>query len=162
MQIPRDFVELHKYVTLVAGIMFVKGLSFLVTSSRGLSLLTIEHLPLRTGKHLVHTLKRVFRIYATAVFVIQTALMDMEFEKLRTMMPQVVLNTMAAREHVGEVEQKIRVIKERARGTFNTLPYKKLPKLMVMQLLHFCIMWMNSFPVKSGISKKWSPRELVS
>jgi hypothetical protein len=88
--------------------------------------------------------------------------MDMEFEKLRTMMPHVALNTTAARKHVGEVEQKIRVIKERARGTFNTLPYKKLPKLMVIELLHFCIMWMNSFPVKSGISKKWSPWELVS
>ena len=48
------------------------------------------------------------------------------------------------------------------RGTFNTLPYKKLPKLMVIELLQFCVMWLNSFPVKSGISKKWSPQELVS
>ncbi len=86
----------------------------------------------------------------------------MEFEKLRTMMPYMALNTTAAREHTGEIEQKIRVIKERARGTFNTLPYKKLPKLIVIELLHFCIMWMNSFPMKSGKSKKWSPRELVS
>ncbi len=162
MQIPRDFVQLHKYVTLVADVMFVNGLSFLVTSLQSLSLVTIEHLPSRTTKRLVHTLERVFKIYMTAGFVIQTALMDMEFEKLRTMMPHVVLNTTAAREHVGEVEQKIRVIKERARGAFNTLPYKKLPKLMAIELLHFCVMWMNSFPVKSGISKKWSPRELVS
>ncbi len=157
MQIPQDFVQLHKYVTLVADVMFMNGLSFLVTSLQGLSLVTIEHLPLRTAKCLVHTLERVFIIYMTAGFVIQTALMDMEFEKLRTMMPHRALNTMAAHEHVGEVEQKIRVIKERARGTFNTLPYKKLPKLMVIELLHFCIMWMNSFPVKSGISKKWRP-----
>jgi len=89
-------------------------------------------------------------------------MMDMEFEKLRHLMPHVVLNTTAAREHVGEIERKIRVIKERARGTFNTIPYKKLPKVMVIELLHFCVMWMNSFPVKSGISEKWSPRELVS
>ncbi len=72
------------------------------------------------------------------------------------------LNTTAAREHIREIERKIRVIKERVRGTFNTLPYEKLPKMMVIELLHFCVMWMNSFPVKSGISKKWSPRELVS
>ncbi len=155
-------MQLHKYVTLVADVMFVNGLPFLVTSSQGLSLVTIEHLPSRTAKRLVHTLERVFRIYTTAGFVIQMALMDMEFEKLRTMMSHVALNTTVAREHIGEVEQKIRVIKERARGTFNTLPYKKLPKLMVIELLHFCVMWMNSFPVKSGISKKWSPRELVS
>ena len=40
------------------------------------------------------------------------------------MMPHVASNTTAAREHIGKIEQKIRVIKERARGTFNTLPYK--------------------------------------
>ena len=134
--------------------MFVNGLPFLVTSSQGLNLVTIEHLPSRTAKRLVHTLERVFRIYATAGFIIQTAMMDMEFEKLRSLMPRVALNTTAAREHVGEIERKIRVIKERARGTFNTMPYKKLPRVMVMELLHFCLMWMNSFPVKSGISEK--------
>jgi hypothetical protein len=116
--------------------MFVNGLPFLVTSSQGLSLVTIEHLQSKTAKRLVHTPERVFRIYATAGFVIQTELMDMEFERLKTMMPHVALNTMAAHEHVGEVEQKIRVIKERDRGTFNTLPYKKLPKLMVIVIGH--------------------------
>ncbi len=161
-QIPWEFVQLHKYVTLMVDVMFVNGSSFLVTSSQGLSLVTIENLPSRTAKRLVHILERVFRIYTTAGFVIQMALMDMEFENLRTMMPHMALNTMAAHEHIGEVEQKIRVIKERARGTFNTLPYKKLPKLMVIDFLHFCVMWMNSFPMRSGISKKLSPRELVS
>ncbi len=72
------------------------------------------------------------------------------------------MNTPAAHEHVGEGERKIRVIKKRARGTFNTLPYKKLPKLMVIEVVHFCVMWMKLFPEKSGISEKWSPGELVS
>jgi len=54
------------------------------------------------------------------------------------------------------------VIKERARGTFNTMTYKKLPRMMVIELLYFCVTWMNLFPVKSGIAEKWSPRELVS
>jgi hypothetical protein len=155
VQIPRDFVQLQKYVTLVADVMFVNGLPFLVTSSQGLSLVTIEHRPSRTAKHLVQALERVFRIYATTGFIVQTAMMDMEFEKLKPLMPHVALHTMAAQEHVGEIEQKIRVIKERARGTFNTLPYKKLPRVMLIELLHFCVMWMNSFPIKSGISDKW-------
>ncbi len=57
VQIPWDFVQLHKYVTLVADVMFVNGLPFLVTSSQGISLVTIEHLQSRTAKHLVHTLE---------------------------------------------------------------------------------------------------------
>ncbi len=57
VQIPQDFVQLHRYVTLVADVMFMNGLPFLVTSSRGLSLVTIEHLPSRTAKRLAQTLE---------------------------------------------------------------------------------------------------------
>ncbi len=91
-----DFIQLHKYVTLVADVMFVNGLLFLGISYRGLSLVTIEYLPTRTAKRLVHTLQRVFRIYGTARFVVQIAIMDMELEKLRDMLPNVTLNTTVA------------------------------------------------------------------
>ena len=52
-------------------------------------------------------------------------------------------------------------MKERARCTMSILPYKLLPKLMIIELMHFCVMWMNSFLVNSCISEKWSPREKV-
>ena len=93
---------------------------------------------------------------------VQTALMDMEFKKLRDKLPNVVLNTMTAHEHVGEIKRNIRAVNERVRCTMSILPYTLLPKLMILKLVHFCIMWMNSFSVKSGIVKKWSPREIVS
>ena len=88
VQIPRDFVQLHKYVALVADVMFVNGLPFLVTSMQGLSVVTIEHLLLRTAKRLAQSLERVFRIYGTTRFVVQMAVMVMEFEKLKNLMPQ--------------------------------------------------------------------------
>jgi hypothetical protein len=85
----------------------------------------------------------------------------MELEKLKDILPDITINTTTAREHVGEIERKILVIKERARGTINTLSYLVLPKLMTIELMHFCVMWMNLFPVKSGGPDKWSPMELV-
>ncbi len=142
--------------------MFVSGLSFMVTSLQGIILVTIEHLPSRTAKCLVNTLEQVFKIHGTAGFVVQMAMVDMEFKKLKNLLPHVALNTMASREHVGEIEQNIRVIKERARETIYTLSYKKLPELMAIALLHFCIMWMNSFPIRLGIFDRWSPYKLVS
>ncbi len=154
VQIPPDFVELHKYVTLVADVMLVNGLLFLVTSSRGISLVTIEYIKSRTAKRLVHTLERVFRIYGTAGFIMQTVLMDMEFKKLKDKLLNVILNTTSAREHVGEIKRKIQVVKERARCTTSILPCNILSKIMIIELMHFCVMWMNSFPVKSGISEK--------
>ncbi len=107
IQIPWDFVELHKYVMLVADVIFVNGLPFLVNSSQGISLVTIEYLKLRTAKRLIDTLERVIRIYRKAGFIVQTALIDMEFEKLRDKLPNVILNTTAAQEHVGEIQRKI-------------------------------------------------------
>jgi hypothetical protein len=43
-----------------------------------------------------------------------------------------------------------------------TLPYLTLPKIMIIALMIFCVLWLNSFPGKSGVSEKWSPRELTS
>ncbi len=60
-EIPRDFVDMHKYVTLVADVMFINGLPFLVTSSRGISLVTIEYLPSQTAKRLALTLERFIK-----------------------------------------------------------------------------------------------------
>jgi hypothetical protein len=107
VQIPRDFVELHKYVTLVVDVMFVNGLPFLVTSSQGISLVTIEYLKSRTAKRLIDTLERVICIYRKAGFIVQAALMDMEFEKLRDKLPNIILNTTAAHKHMGEIKRKI-------------------------------------------------------
>ena len=42
VKVPRDIVHLHKYVTIVADVMFVNGLPFMVTSLRGISLITIQ------------------------------------------------------------------------------------------------------------------------
>ncbi len=42
----------------------------------------------------------------------------------------------------------------------NTLPYKKLPRLMLIELVYQMVMWPNAFPVKSGIIG-FLPQELV-
>jgi hypothetical protein len=127
-----------------------------------MSLIMIEFLPLQTAKCLALTLEQVIRVYGVAGYIVQVALMDMEFKKLKDVLPNITINTTAAREHVGEVERKIQVIKERARGAMATLPYLTLPKIMIVELMHFCFLWLNSFPVKSGVSEKWSLRELIS
>ena len=82
IEIPQDIIDMHKYVTLVADVMFVNGLPFLVTSSRGIILVTIEYLPSRTAKRLAITLKRVLKVYTRTRggFAVQTMMMDMEFE----------------------------------------------------------------------------------
>jgi hypothetical protein len=63
VKISQDFMELHKYMTIVADAMFVNGLPFLVTLLRGISLVTIKFLPSRTAKRLANSMECVIRIY---------------------------------------------------------------------------------------------------
>jgi hypothetical protein len=49
----------------------------------------------------------VLKVYAREGFLVQTMMMDTEFKKLVDLLPNVVINTTAAQEHVGEIEQKI-------------------------------------------------------
>eukprot|EP00804_Cyclotella_cryptica_P023430 CCRYP_020847-RA/>CCRYP_020847-RA protein AED:0.40 eAED:-0.81 QI:0/-1/0/1/-1/1/1/0/516 len=159
--IPRDFVRLHKFVTLTADIMFVNGIPFLLMWSRGIQLITVEFLPRRTAKIIVEKLTRVLQMYHRAGFVVQTALMDKEFDAVADQCQTVAINTTAANEHVPEIERAIRLVKERARGIENTLPFTGLPRLITIELIHFIVLWLNNFPVKSGVSTKYSPMELI-
>jgi hypothetical protein len=90
-----------------------------------------------------------------------TVLMDNEFKKLRNLVPILTVNTTAAKEHVPEVERKIRLIKERGRGILNTLPFKRMPRLMLIELVYHVVLRLNAFPAKSGLSDTLSPCEIV-
>lgn len=43
----------------------------------------------------------------------------------------------------------------------NTLPFKKMPQLMLVELIYHVVLWLNAFPMKSGVSTTLSPREMV-
>ena len=42
-----------------------------------------------------------------------------------------------------------------------TLPFSHVPKQIKIEFVYFVILWLNAFPVKSGISQTISPQELL-
>ena len=94
-------------------------------------------------------------------YVINVIRMDQAFDKVKDKI-EVEINTTAARDHVGEIERSIISIKERARATSSDIPYKTIPKQVVIHMVYFCIMWMNSVPNKLGISQAFSPQEIMT
>ncbi|KAL7460225.1 hypothetical protein ACHAXS_000688, partial [Conticribra weissflogii] len=112
VEIPRELIGANKYVVLGGDVMFVNGVPFLVTAARGLNLTTLEFLDNRTATQLAACLGRVIKIYHCGGFQVSTILMDNEFEAVKDKVPEVVINTTRANEHVGEIERKIWLIKE--------------------------------------------------
>ena len=137
MGVPRAIYECYKYVTLTADVMFVNGIAFLVSISRGIRFYTCEHVPNRKAKQLAHSLRRIVNLYARGGYRVRTIMMDMEFEKVKDQegMELVDVNTTAARENVGEIERGIRYLKERRRcrvSTFAVAGIKFLAKPIVI------------------------------
>ncbi len=122
-------------LVLTADVMFVNRVPFLVSQSRRLNFLTVEFLPVRTAKSLAARIDQIRHLYARGGFMVGTILMDNEFEKLRPLVPGININTTAAKEHVPEIEHRIRVIKERARVLLNTLPFKKILMVDYLRLM---------------------------
>ena len=162
VRVPREIVEMNKFVTLVADVMFVCGLPFLISMSRRIRFVTIQFMPNRTAGELCNGLKDILKLYKRAGFTVQAALMDNEFEPLtKLLLRYLEVNTTAKNEHVGEIERKIRHVKNRSRSVVATQPYKKMPNCMIKALLTHVVMWMNAIFSKLGVSELYSPRELV-
>jgi len=85
VSIPNDFYRLNKSVTIAADVMFVSGVPFFVTYSKKIKFATVEYLPSHTAKQLANSLRKVMFLYARGGFIVRHALMDMEFEKIKTL-----------------------------------------------------------------------------
>ena len=59
--------------------------------------------------------------------------MDMEFEKVKDLVPLVEGNTTAAREHVGLIERGIQHLKKKIRATISEVPFMWIPILVSIQ-----------------------------
>ena len=142
--------------------MFLNGIPFLVTPSRRIGLVITEYLPGWSAKHIANHLVRVINIYTKEGFKFHSLLMDNEFNMIKDLLTQYNINTMEANEHLGEAKRTIWIIKEREHGILGTLPFKKLPRVMSIHLVHFVTMWLNAWPNKTGISSTISPREMIT
>jgi hypothetical protein len=161
VDITRALVDINKQVTLAVNVMFVNSVPLLVSVSHTINLIAIEHAPKCTATKLGDLIQHIIRVYARAGFTVQTILMNNEFEKLKDNFPMLALNIPAFSEHVGDIERRIRVVKERARGLVCTLPYPRLPQQMLIHLIHFVTMWHKNFPTINGISPASSPCEII-
>ena len=129
--------------------------------ARRIKFVRAEHLPVQTELSLSKHMKQVLDVYGQAGFRVRMILMDGKFKKLKPLMPSVECNTTAAMEHVSEAERTNRTLKERVRGLLTTLPFENIPRRMKIEFIYFMVLWMNGFPVKSGVSDTISPRELL-
>jgi hypothetical protein len=151
----------HQHVTLCIDIMYINKIPFLLSVSRNMQFTTIERLGnQKEGATLTFSIRKVCKLYQRRGFVTDMCFMDNEFNGLRggMLLHEIALNTCAPGEHVPEIERRIRTVKERVRGLVNTIPFQKIPTIMIVHIAIFIVMWLNFFPPQGGVSPTLSRR----
>ena len=115
--------------------MFVNKLAFFITASRDLRFGTVEFLPNRQEQTVAGALKRVINIYERRGFKVAFVHADPEFEPLDKHLPHQQFNFCAGDEHVPDIERYIRTVKDRVRSAYNLLPFRYVPRLVVIRLV---------------------------
>ena len=102
-------------IGLCIDVMYVSGITFLVTIAKNLQFRTVTYIPNRTPDEFYKALDATFRIYNHGGFQVTTVHCDPEFKPLEDPLIDldIKLNYASAKEHIPEVERAIRTIKER-------------------------------------------------
>ena len=137
--------------------MYVCGSTFLHTKSKDIDYITIHYLPDRKTSTIGKKLKLILKKYISRGFIVTDVFGDNEFnrEKYRGLCLPANLHICTAGEHVPIIERSIRTIKERARSATVELPFRTIPRMMIISLLEGVERWINAFPTKN-IDKKYS------
>ena len=118
--------------------------------------------PDRTKETMLSFVRKSIAEYTKRGFEVVDVHADKEFECLRDLLEDASLEICGPDEHVPEVERSIRTMKETMRATAHGLPYRRLPKLMITELVAMATRCLNGFPKDDGVSEHMSPHSIIT
>jgi hypothetical protein len=104
----------------------------------------------------------VINMYKTRGFTVTRVVGDQEFACIANKILPTPINIADADNHVHEVEQSIRTIKERTQCHVQGLPFRQIPKAMMQAAIENANKVMNQFPLKNGASNTLSPLTIMT
>ena len=164
IELPPELEDNNRQIELAADLFYIQSIIFLLTLSKHIKFYTICHISDRTISSLCDAFDQTFRIYNAAGFTITHLHVDPEFEPLTDFMTDNDIKVILypASQHVPDIERGIRFTKDRYRTVYHSLPYRSIPKQMIIALAKRVIKFINMFPPKGGVSKYYSPRAIIT
>jgi hypothetical protein len=110
--------------------------------------------------------KEIYQYYLQRGFHITMVHADGEFAPLKVLIESLpggpMVNLAIPNEHVTEIERRIQVVKERSRAARHSLPFQRIPKLLMIHIVLNAVKMLNFFPMKGEISDTCSPKTIMS
>jgi hypothetical protein len=137
MPIPATVMAQYRKVVLCVDVMKVYKMPFLVMISRAIKFGTVAWLKNEKTDTILKQIIDVRNVYLKRGFLLEIVEVDGQFEPLRGALSElgVTPNRCSREEHVPVAEKRIPIIKERCRCICNTLPFKKLPGMLIVKMV---------------------------
>ena len=162
LKIPKETLDKHRNVYLTADIFFVNKITFFLSCSRKINYTGVENLNNRKSQTIFEAFVAIYKVYRRRNFIITTTSVDDKFatlkERIEAMPGGPRVNLAAAKEHVPEIERRIRVVKEQVQAIRHSMPFKRIPKPLLAHTVTGAVRMLNFFPTKGGISETLSPK----
>eukprot|EP00536_Pseudo-nitzschia_multiseries_P012906 jgi/Psemu1/33464/gm1.33464_g len=162
---PKHIREQYMAITLAIDVMYINGIPFLNSISQNIHYGTCLPLPKMKLKDISEALQHIVGYYVKRNFKVIMILADGQFKGLQHSLAkhQITLNIVSKDEHVPEIERYNRTLKERCRCLYSELPFDRLPKQMVVEMVRTIVFYQNAFfPWAGGVSNTIAPTTIVT
>ena len=160
--LPMEIAKHHATITLCIDFFYIQQIPFMHAISRKIGYRQAAAVSDHTKETMLAFANQCVLEYTRRGFEVADVHADKEFECLRMELGDVSLEVCGPDEHVPEVERSIRTMKETMRATAHGLPYRRLPKLMIVELVALATRCLNAFPRDDGVSEHMSPHSIVT
>jgi len=165
VKVPKELIKLQQDVELAIDCFFVNKHIFLTTyTSTKICFSTVTHLAHRKKALVWEALHATYKIYLLRGFRIVVIAGDHKFASISDLVVQLPtapkLDWAAASQHCGLIKRNIRFLKEKIRSLHHSLPFKRVPGIMVVRMVLHIVKFENGFPRRVGI-KHYSPCKIM-
>lgn len=164
ISVPPEIQKIATKIVIKADIIYVNKCMFWFTMSRRINFLTIERVLNREHLTILKAMDNVISLYHNRGMRIKDLFVDPEFAPTSDEVARrgIWLNIASQSEHVAGIERKTRVLKEQVRARWSVMPYSKIPRIMVTELVKDVVAWLNIFLCKGGMSRVLGPRAIMT
>jgi hypothetical protein len=142
VKVPKELIKLQQDVELSIDCFFVNKHIFLTTMSTKICFTRVTHLTYRTKALIWEALHATYMMYLLCGFRIVVIAGDHEFASISDLVVQLPTTPKsdwaAASQHCGLIERNMRFLKEKICSLRHSLPFKRVPGIMVVPW--YCIL----------------------
>ena len=164
-ELPEQIMEKFKSITLFVDVMHVNGIAFLISKSAHIGHHIAVPIIHKDAEHFVKAIDEMQTEYSTRGGVVKHVIGDGAFKCIKANLSkrEIKFTPCIAKKHVPQAERCIRDIKNRIRFARMRMPYKKIPKRLVIEILKLAAKLKSSLVNPfDNIHPIMSPRQLVT